>query len=372
MNKRFWIFWGLAVLGFPVTLLLSMLVGQVAHQEKEIFLDLSVEPGVFYRSGAQFAVNQNPYGRQSFSYLITPKLIEKYQYLRFGGLNIDQQTFILLELKKGRKVLFSERFIHGDDAFFYLPWDDIQVPSNESIELLMTVVYEPSLGIDFARRQDMQFKNITLLSDSFQARWQYLTAWLTHTPSYQLSSMNFWQKQGMPLHAAAGLILWLTITLIMAWLLRINGRQVSAFLLSILLPLYLWVGFKQFTQSRQVNALYTSGEVGINVKDQRIHEFAREVLSWYEQQKPQNLVFIVKGLKSFEESRMFYHLSALNVMYAISDSKLAGLKSKKQLDALLFIFPETVHSDCEQDEEIPNFDAPELVLRFAGFCLVKL
>lgn len=372
MEKRVWIFWGLAVLGFPVTLLLSMSVGLVSHHEKDIILDLSIEPGVFYRSGAQFAVSQNPYGRQSFSYISTPKLLKKYQYLQFEKVDVDQQTVILLELKKGRKVLFSERFVHGEDAFFNLPWGDIKVPINEPIELLMTVVYEPNLGVNFPKRHDMSFNGINLLSDSFQARWQYFAAWLVNSPSYQLSSMNFWQKQGVPIQAAAGLMLWLTISLVAAWLLRINSKHVTAFLLVILLPMYLWVGVKQLTLNRQVNALYTTGDGNINLTDQRIYEFAQQVRAWSAQQKTQHVAYIVESFKAFEQSRMIYHLSELNVMHSINWSELDGLFNKKQLDSLMLVLPETVYPACEQSEALSKFDSPELVLRFAGYCLVKI
>ncbi|WP_154223511.1 hypothetical protein [Marinicella rhabdoformis] len=375
MNKKVLVFWLVVIGGLTGTVFLSLYAGSVAHKEQNITLKLDVEPGVFYRNGDHFSISANPFGPVSFSYTIQSKALGQYKYLKFSGAKADSLYQVSLKIMQGRKTLFNGDFLQADDFVVELPeLSFVEYESSVPMELQISVNSKRDLGLHTTVNKDMGFDGLFLSSDSIVSRWYYVKAWMSNSAEYQLSSLNFWQKQSLFPQLALGLAVWLTVVLLLAWFQSLPIQQVMYLWLMVLLPTSAYFVVSQYRLKQQTIIDYPRPNTNkdINELDRKVHDFTAEFVDWIDQAEPHEFAVFIKASDAFIKSRMRYHLHGVLTYDYVYWSDASAFKKVNHLDEVYLITTRNILPDCQSSKKSYIPKHIKTVLSNDQFCVVKL
>lgn len=375
MNKKVWVFWFVVIGGLIGTVFVSLYAGSEVHKEQNITLKLDVAPGVFYRSGNQYAINSNPYSAVSFSYFIDANELESYKYLKFGGSSAESPYQVTFKIFKGKSELYSDYFLHSGNYMIELP-DSIfnEKLSSSELELRMSVDIKRDMGLSHATNEVMAFDGLFLTSASLVSRWEYIKTWVGNRADYQLSSLNFWQKQTLLPQLALGLVIWLTVVLSMSWLKGVPYRQVFWLLFLVMLVPSVHFIFKQVGVKYQVELLYSSqeGRNDINDLDKQIHLFTDEFNDWLKNNNVKDAVVFIKSSDAFVSSRMRYHLHETPTYNYVYWSDVSAFKKNNGLNETFLLTTRKILPDCKESARLFVPEHAEKIMANEQFCVVRL
>ncbi len=376
MHKKVLFFWSGVGGSLIMAMFIAIYLGASPHDERNITLGLDVEPGVFYKSDSNFHVNLNSYGSQSFSYFSTSSDLKKYKYLHFSGVNIAPNYEVWLDINKESLPLFQGKMLKGESLIIELPWMEFNEQLIGELEMKLTVLPQLELGLNGTERYDLAFSAINLVSDSFYARLQYIKTWVSSTPSYGLSSLNYWQKHKLPMSITWAVLIWLTLVLFCAWLLKVSSKHLVLFLLVLTLPQFALLLFNQWQLKQQSVSMFDidADTAAINELDSSIENFSRSFLNWISDEEMLKSIVLIQSNTAFEQSRLLYHLNRLNLFQTVDWQYVEALKLQKEIDFIYMVIPESIMVDCHKESiaAFVGFDEMELIFSHSNYCVVKL